>query len=544
MPTYEITSPDGKKFRVSGEGTADEALAHFQQQYQRPPLTQSDPGEYDPKSAAFQQRYGKPPEELSSNPLAWLKGTGDAALAGVTGMGANIGNEAIAGATDFLRDGAQGEKTGNDVMRNPPIPSWVPHTPEGRAIGQFTSLAMEPITKPIAAATNWSADTDNPDPGVQATGHLAKALLGALSLRGGAKGVLPESKLRLADSPAMENARALALSLDPRQVIEGQHVGGVAQRLAATMGGKHAIPAEASLLNQPKVKAIVAEDLGLNPGETITPATIAKMRTTANKPYQALQNLQDTSRQPFRINLARDSDYLGSLRKVVADATKGVSGRVDPDISKLVNEWRPASSGVEVRGAMQDVANLREEVTKLYKSDEASSIPLARAKRAIANAIEDALDRQLTPRFPDLVSNWRTARTQLAKVHTVEDAMNGTEIDARLLAKAEDSGAKLSPRMAQIAQAARDFPTVLQAGAGLGNKASLGLLDTAMIGAGGGIGGLLSHSPELAALGAAAWPMARMAGKKYAIRPPSGPHMPGQWDEGARRLAEMLRGNE
>lgn len=33
MPTYVITAPDGRKFRVSGEGTKEEALAAFQQQF-------------------------------------------------------------------------------------------------------------------------------------------------------------------------------------------------------------------------------------------------------------------------------------------------------------------------------------------------------------------------------------------------------------------------------------------------------------------------------------------------------------------------------
>jgi hypothetical protein len=35
VPTYEITSPDGRKFRVTGNGTKEEALAQVQQQYVR-----------------------------------------------------------------------------------------------------------------------------------------------------------------------------------------------------------------------------------------------------------------------------------------------------------------------------------------------------------------------------------------------------------------------------------------------------------------------------------------------------------------------------
>jgi hypothetical protein len=46
VPTYLITAPDGKKFRVTGEGTKEEALAHFQSKYSAPP--QQEPPPPDP----------------------------------------------------------------------------------------------------------------------------------------------------------------------------------------------------------------------------------------------------------------------------------------------------------------------------------------------------------------------------------------------------------------------------------------------------------------------------------------------------------------
>jgi hypothetical protein len=72
MPSYLITSPDGRKFKVTGDGTKEEALAHFQQQYaaQQPDnspearsqrieaLKKQNPGEYDPTSPEWQAKYG------------------------------------------------------------------------------------------------------------------------------------------------------------------------------------------------------------------------------------------------------------------------------------------------------------------------------------------------------------------------------------------------------------------------------------------------------------------------------------------------------
>jgi len=39
MPTYRITAPDGKTYRVTGEGSADDALKHIQSLHGTPPLT-------------------------------------------------------------------------------------------------------------------------------------------------------------------------------------------------------------------------------------------------------------------------------------------------------------------------------------------------------------------------------------------------------------------------------------------------------------------------------------------------------------------------
>jgi hypothetical protein len=60
MPSYLITAPDGKKYKVSGNGTADEALAHFKEQYaaQQPapaaPTAQPQQPEYSPTGTDYE----------------------------------------------------------------------------------------------------------------------------------------------------------------------------------------------------------------------------------------------------------------------------------------------------------------------------------------------------------------------------------------------------------------------------------------------------------------------------------------------------------
>lgn len=65
MPKYRITAPDGKKFDVTGEGTAAEALAHFQSTYS--PEPPPEPEEPPPApSPTFGQRIGQGAADLAS----------------------------------------------------------------------------------------------------------------------------------------------------------------------------------------------------------------------------------------------------------------------------------------------------------------------------------------------------------------------------------------------------------------------------------------------------------------------------------------------
>ena len=57
MPSYVITSPEGKKFKVSGEGTKEDALAHFQSTY-KPQTEQQKPEQGTGRTALEQGLQG------------------------------------------------------------------------------------------------------------------------------------------------------------------------------------------------------------------------------------------------------------------------------------------------------------------------------------------------------------------------------------------------------------------------------------------------------------------------------------------------------
>ncbi|MBK9497746.1 MAG: hypothetical protein IPO08_25190 [Xanthomonadales bacterium] len=61
MPVFQITAPDGRKFKVTGPAgfTKEQALARIRSQYaQRRANKEQNPAEYDPASPQYQAKYG------------------------------------------------------------------------------------------------------------------------------------------------------------------------------------------------------------------------------------------------------------------------------------------------------------------------------------------------------------------------------------------------------------------------------------------------------------------------------------------------------
>lgn len=472
--------------------------------------------------AQVSQPPSSPPSFADATGNALL-GMGEAALRFGSGMVTSPINEASAAYQE-----ATNPQIGPDMPPpKPVIEPYEPRTASGKAMSGAVDTLMSPITKTI----DWSADTENQNPAVRATGHAAKALLSVVGLKG-------LGRAGEAVNPAVSSARKMGYALDPRQIVEGKPIGSTTQRAAAVLGGKAAIPADASILNQAKTKAMVAEDIGLPSNESISQATIDRLNTVADKAYTDLKGLRNAAgTSTFKISLGDNPQYLQAVQGIGQKATSKVTGQMDPAARTLLAKYQAPVRGAAIGGVIDDIAELRFDARKHFKSDDPAIVKQAKVERQLADALEDSVDQQVSPAAPDLVKNWRDARMQRAKLHTVEDSMVGTDIDPRLLAKAEDSGAKLSGNMRMIAEAARNFPTVMQAGASLGSKSSLGLFDAGASGVGAGIGAALGGVPG-ALLGAVVEPATRLTAKRLALGPGKAPK-PGRPTDPARLGAAL-----
>lgn len=386
--------------------------------------------------------------------------------------------------------------------------TYRPKTQAGRETSKSVALPFEMLAKGGDMAGQVASDVTG-SPAVGAGVNTAIQMVPSLLFRGGKappKGA--PAAARGGVHPAVEQAQQAGFVLQPSQVIGGKPVGSLGKRIAERGAGKADLPAEASIKNQKRVVEMTAEEIGLKKGEQITPASIKELRDQANKKYDALESVPE--------KLDPDVHYyygLHEIREASKSAVKG--GGPDARINKLVNQYQAGRKNISVADTMKEVRDLRFDSRKNMAAEKPETVRLGEAQRKIADVMEDLIDRQVSPKHPNAVKEWRAARQQLAKLHLVDDALKGTEIDASVFAKALNRGEPLSGHLKTLAEVANNFPQVMQAGARLGSKAGMGLLDIGMSVATAGTWALGRAGAKAAALRKAT-PASRLSSKPVA----------------------------
>jgi hypothetical protein len=204
VPDFEITAPDGRKFRVSGPGTREDALAQVQAQYQPQQLRPGQTGEFQgpiatgqemaesraPKTETAMRKMGLLGSILSDSRMRGPVGVGEAALSMGTGMVAAPLNHAWNAAMEA-----------GELPTGQPVGMYQPRTPEGQSVLSGVDKAMR-LTG-IPQALEKGMDLDNPDPAVRATGNVMGAVLGAVP----AVGPMRAAKARRAAIPTRGEIR-------------------------------------------------------------------------------------------------------------------------------------------------------------------------------------------------------------------------------------------------------------------------------------------------------------------------------------------------
>jgi hypothetical protein len=525
VATYQITSPDGKTYEITApdEASEEEVLAYAQQQFSKPqaaPEAPADPtGSFVENLAAGAGRgivnMGRGLKQRLDEGAAWLEKTveGPSLASQVTGQHEPTSAIGKLGRALGMPTAQQAKATTQaEIDESRKLDAPLMSTAGGK-IGNFVGTAAPaivlsaipsaiPVTNTYAMQTALGAATGAAQP---TSGNESALVNTALGAAGGAVGKAVGNKLEssakkvagalasqksqnaMRDSVA-QKARAAGYTIPPSQTNPS-----MINRVLEGISGKAATGQQASKANQSITKSLVAKELNI---PEVTPANVAGVRANAGKAYEAVKQ-----QQPFDVDTQFVTDIagIGGANRATANAFPSLRNNdVDTLLADFTGKTQfPADASVEA------LKQLRHNAKMHYKGAAVSGAPekegLAHAERQIAEALEGVMGRNLSTKAPGLYPEFQQARTNIAKAHTVEDALNeatGT-VDPMVFAKQYEKGAPLSGNMETIAQVADAFPDAMKITKG--STLPLSPLDYALAGGLAGVGSY-NDNPWLGAL--------------------------------------------
>lgn len=261
-----------------------------------------------------------------------------------------------------------------------------------------------------------------------------------------------------------ERAIAEGATLPPTQVNPT-----LLNRALEGFSGKQQTGQVASIKNQEVVNAQARKALNLPEDTVITPQVLQDYRNVKGQAYEALKSNN---------TYYADKQFITDINKRTAD------------LQKLSNTTDVSSELNVLNGLKQmnfDGVGLVEQMKRLKFDGEANAISMDPAKKSLGQAqkfaakqLEDLAERNLKNfNQPDVMSNFKQARQDIAKSYTIEKSLNAVTGDV--------SGAKLGQRAAAgkivpselqaLADAAAAYPTAFQNTARIGSVPGISPLD-------------------------------------------------------------------
>lgn len=292
MPTYVITAPDGRKFKVTGPGTKDEALAQVQQQYQaQQPPEQPQSGTDVPRTVAIGGRA-----------------VGEGVLGTLVGIPEQFGR-AVSGQN--IRDAIARSQ---GVQTDPTAMDWI-----STLLTKAGAPVPETPTERIGSAAVRGASGALAFPGAG-----VRPLMTAIS--GASGGASAEGVKELGGGPVLQTLAGFAGGLMPYAVSQGaQALGRGAKALAEPFYGGGREKVVGRVLNEAADDPIAAQQQMANAGEIVPnsrPTAAESTRdygiinaersakTTNPAPFAARESEQNLARQQFLDVASKDQAAL------------------------------------------------------------------------------------------------------------------------------------------------------------------------------------------------------------------------------------------
>jgi hypothetical protein len=268
---------------------------------------------------------------------------------------------------------------------------------------------------------------------------------------------LPTPEVNPATRPMDPKIQALAKARQNGYVVPPTTANPtVTNRLLESLGGKAATAQEAAVRNQGVTDSLAKEAVGLDKGTQLVEGVLPKLRAEAAKAYAPIRNVGT-----MRADAQYGKDLDGIMSKFKT-AGKSFPGLAKNDVQEVVDGARVSSFDSD--SALDTISLLRENADKAFRAGDKQ---LGKANKAVAGAIESAIERSLSRRGDDggaMLKAFRDARQLMAKSYTVEGALNPAtgQVNARKLATDLTKGKPLSGPLKDIGRFAQAFPEAAQ----------------------------------------------------------------------------------
>lgn len=253
-----------------------------------------------------------------------------------------------------------------------------------------------------------------------------------------------ESEMAAPRIDAAKDAVELGIALDPAVSNPS-----AAARLRTAAVGSTALQGNLSKINLPKVSTIAKQDMGLPETTTLN----AKAFETARNAPE-ISGAYDKVRSIPRV--AADDAVLGEIDSLRVTPTIGDTGQAAAVNNFLDTVKTQLQSGADGKTIVNSIRQLRRDAQAIYNQQSAGINPpspeaIARAdvNMGIAKALETAIENSITD--PKLVTDFRNARTALARTYDYERATNLATgvVDPQALAKLAAEVRPLSGKLQQ-----------------------------------------------------------------------------------------------
>ncbi len=250
---------------------------------------------------------------------------------------------------------------------------------------------------------------------------------------------------------AVGAARAAGYELRPSDIQAAHPAAKVPGTTRERFADAPELKKDTTLKNQVQTTRNAGEEIGLKDATEISEQSL------------------DAARKPHLDTYTATGDAVGKFAASPEFAKElgGIWQRegLEPQTRVKIRKQVKAYENGEISGpdAIKTISALRRRAAKQMQSEDVTQNDMGATNRAIADALENEIARRLEGGGDaKLVGQFRDARTALAKIHDVDTATIGGQVDAATLARLQDRGVKLSGKLKLIADTAARYPNVLK----------------------------------------------------------------------------------